>query len=200
MATSRKAVPRSGPQILLAQREIKIIAPDEQLEVFTPLGSCVSCIFFHPEIGAVLTHAKCPKSFGKHETGFYVDSSTEFAIQHFLQTEIPKKTWQVSLFGGGIIAPRFGKYTDIATIGWLNVIAALETLYEYRIALTGGNFAGFGGRKIHFFIDTGEVCLEKSRGLRQEMCVEDRTTAWLLLQEIQERLQAYRGISEINVM
>ncbi len=162
--------------------------PQEQIEIFTPLGSCVSCVFFHPVVGSVITHAKLPENDGKKEEEYYADSATQFAIDYFLQSGISHKEWRVKLFGGGIIAKSDGKIVDIGTMGWQNVIAALETLHKNRVSLSRGNFGGFGGRKIRFFADTGTVVLERVKKLHGGISVDSKTPVWLLLDSMKKRL------------
>ncbi len=94
----------------------------------------------------------------------------------------------MKLFGGGIIAKSDGKIVDIGTMGWQNVIAALETLHKNRVSLSRGNFGGFGGRKIRFFADTGTVVLERVKKLYGGISVDSKTPVWLLLDSMKKRL------------
>ena len=196
MAVSSLFIKSNTDQIFLRQGMTVKLAAHEKIEVFTPLGSCVSCIIFHPDRGSIITHAKFPwqESF-ENAPGEIVDVSTRSAIEHFERSDLPKKDWKVMLFGGGIIHYHPGEHYVYSGLGWQNIISALPVLQEKKLQLSVANFGGFGGRRLRFWNESGRVVCERIKGSYGGILVNSKTPAWLLLESMHKRLRKIRDLT-----
>jgi chemotaxis receptor (MCP) glutamine deamidase CheD len=177
-------------QVFLCQGQTLILAARERARIFTPLGSCVSCILFHRDVGAVITHAKYPhRGVLENPSSEIVDLSTRSAIEHFAQSDIPQKCWDVMLFGGGVMHHALEQHFQYSLLGWQNIISALNVLQEKQLPISFGHFGGFGGRRLKFWSATGHVVCERLLDSYGGISVSSTTPPWLLLESMNMRMQ-----------
>ena len=137
--------------------------------VTTVLGSCISVTMFNRrrKIGAIC-HGLMPertemRSSGRDNgDGFkYVDYSIKYMIDYFRSYGIGPSEIEVKLFGGADMFPAGEGDPKYLSVGKKNVITALSTLKREGMAVQSRDTGGIQGRKLHFYLHTGDVFLKK---------------------------------------
>ena len=139
----------------------------------------------------MVTHAKYPrqKDARNEPDDAIVECSMHSAIDSFTQSDIPKKYWDVMLFGGGIIHHMPGQLSLYGMLGWQNIISALHVFQKKNLLISSGNFGGFGGRRLHFWSATGQAKCKRLMNSYGGISVSSKTPAWLLLESMKTRVQ-----------
>ena len=142
---------------------------DQPGVVTTVLGSCVSVTMFNRRraVGAIC-HGLMPERTEKGRSGRdngngfkYVDYSIRYMIDYFRSYGIGPSEIEVKLFGGADMFPAGGRDQTHLSVGKKNVIAALSTLKQEGMAVHIRDVGGTQGRKLHFYLHTGDVFLKK---------------------------------------
>ena len=137
--------------------------------VTTVLGSCVSVTMFNRrrEIGAIC-HGLMPERTEMRHSGRddgdgfkYVDYSIKYMIEYFRSFGIGPSEIEVKLFGGADMFPAGEGDQKYLSVGKKNVMAALSTLKREGMAVHSRDIGGTQGRKLHFYLHTGDVFLKK---------------------------------------
>ncbi len=157
------------PVFFLKPGEVHI--DDQPGIVTTVLGSCVSVTMFHKKraVGAIC-HGLMPEWDGKRPRGRrsddglkYVDYSISYMTDYFRSLGIDVREIEVKMFGGADMFPVREGDQKYASVGKKNVMAALSTLTREGMAVQIRDVGGTQGRKLHFYIHTGDVFLKKLR-------------------------------------
>jgi chemotaxis protein CheD len=137
--------------------------------VTTVLGSCVSVTMFNRrrEMGAIC-HGLMPERTEKCSSGRdngdgfkYVDYSIKYMINHFRSVGIEPSEIEVKLFGGADMFPAGEGDQKYLSVGEKNLMAALSTLKREGMEVHSRDIGGTQGRKLHFYLHTGDVFLKK---------------------------------------
>ena len=137
--------------------------------VTTVLGSCVSVTMFNRrrEMGAIC-HGLMPERTEMRRAGRdngdgfkYVDYSIKYMIDYFRSYGIGPSEIEVKLFGGADMFPAGEGDLKYLSVGKKNVMAALSTLKREGMAVHSRDIGGTQGRKLHFYLHTGDVFLKR---------------------------------------
>lgn len=139
--------------------------------VSTILGSCVSVTMFHPGSGTgAICHGLLPRCGGKKSCdgtcldGFkYIDCSIKRMIRKFDALGINRVDIQVKIFGGSDMFGAGNPDVRSKTIGMENVMVAKTIIEKAGLRVAAFDTRGNQGRKILFFLHTGEVFLKRLR-------------------------------------
>ncbi len=137
--------------------------------VTTVLGSCVSVTMFNRRRGmGAICHGLMPERTAPRHSrrdnggGFkYVDYSIEYMIDYFKSCGIGSSEIEVKLFGGADMFPAGEGDRKYLSVGKKNVMAALSTLKREGMTVHSRDIGGTQGRKLHFYLHTGDVFLKK---------------------------------------
>ena len=91
----------------------------------------------------------------------YVDYSIKYMIDYFRSYGIGPSEIEVKLFGGADMFPAGEGDHKYLSVGKKNVMAALSTLKLEGMAVQSRDIGGIQGRKLHFYLHTGDVFLKK---------------------------------------
>ncbi len=137
--------------------------------VTTVLGSCVSVTMFNRrrEIGAIC-HGLMPEQTEKHRSGRnnddgfkYMDYSIKYMIDQFKSFGIEPLEIEAKLFGGADMFPKGEGDRKYLSVGKQNVRVALLTMEREGLTIQRRDIGGTQGRKLHFYIHTGDVFLKR---------------------------------------
>ena len=135
----------------------KVAIGQEQDELRTLLGSCVSIVLWHPQrkIGA-MTHIVLPnrkKSPEKSESDERFADEAWFSLVKKLSSKgIFPQDCVCKIFGGAQV---FGE--ELAEVGKRNLAAVRQLLHQYGVSIVSEHVAGTGYRDLRFNIQTGTV-------------------------------------------
>jgi len=152
---------------------------NHSIRVKTLLGSCVSIVFWHPQmkIGG-MSHIMLPeKRSGSPENNILIGKYAEDAVNLFLKEAKRAGTnvhdYQIKLFGGSNMFTTFEKKVSVeegfATdkrineIGYKNVLKARELLASLNLKIMSESTGGTKHRKIYLNIWNGEVWMEMKK-------------------------------------
>lgn len=135
----------------------------------TLLGSCIAIILYdknqklgslaHALLPTVANEKKIDDSFNPKK---YVDFLFEIQLKKFILKNIKPKDLVAKLVGGGNMFSE--KSNSNSHIGKKNTEKAIEMLGKYKIPIVSKDVGRHFGRKIEFFLETGEVKIYKSGG------------------------------------
>ena len=125
--------------------------------VSTVLGSCVSVTLFSRSacMGAIC-HAMLPSGTDQDQLR-YVDSAVEYIYVQLAAISGQSGGFEAKLFGGANVLVQGGNQQ--ASVGGLNVEAAMRAIEQLELKLISFDTGGEQGRKIFFYSGTGEVYL-----------------------------------------
>jgi chemotaxis protein CheD len=135
--------------------------------ISTVLGSCVSIIFWHPQllVGGMCHYMlperdiECRESDGAALDGRYADEAITLMQKKMAVVGAPLKEYQVKLFGGGNMFPGANKNRCIQ-IGTLNVQAARRLAQQHGFTCMAEQLGGIGYREVIFEVWSGEVLVK----------------------------------------
>jgi chemotaxis protein CheD len=127
--------------------------------VSTVLGSCVSVTLFSPSarMGAIC-HAMLPNG-ADHDPLRYVDSAVDYIYAQLAAISGQSGGFEAKLFGGANVLVQGANQQAAASVGCLNVEAAMRAIERLGLKLISFDTGGEQGRKIFFYSGTGEVYL-----------------------------------------
>jgi chemotaxis protein CheD len=106
--------------------------------------------------------SEVPRSGRDTGDGFkYVDYSIRYMADYFRSYGIGPSEIEVKLFGGAEMFPAGGDDQKYLSVGKKNVISALSSLKREGMAVHIRDVGGTQGRKLHFYLHTGDVYLKK---------------------------------------
>jgi chemotaxis protein CheD len=158
---------RKLPAIYLKPGELYI--NDHPGIVTTVLGSCVSVTLYSPRNrAAAICHGMMPRweeterDKGPHKERFkYVDYAIRYMMKVFRSFGLKPREIEVKLFGGANLFSSADDGGPRVPVGRQNVITALEVMEEEGLVLARKDVGGMQGRKLHFYLHTGEVFVKK---------------------------------------
>ena len=133
---------------------------DEQYQMRTMLGSCVSITLWHPfkRVGA-MSHFLLPTrgSFDKSEglDARYGDEAMDLMVHELSLMGVAAAQCQAKVFGGGNMFP--DHLRSIINVGQRNGEAALDMLNYYGVPIVSESLFGIGHRQIIFDVRNGDV-------------------------------------------
>ncbi len=134
---------------------------DKPAIVRTLLGSCVSVTFYNKRTHyAGIIHAMYPEYKPESDENplLYVDYAIRRLIENFSEKDINPEEIEVKLFGGGDVIKI---KRENHSIGYKNVLSALNTLKEFNLAITSVDVRNDFGRLLYFHTDSGKIYLKK---------------------------------------
>jgi chemotaxis protein CheD len=136
---------------------------DRHTRIRTVLGSCVSVVFWHPEIRAGgMCHFMLPSRNipAQIKDGRYADEAIELLLQNIDTLGAPRAQYQVKLFGGGDMFGNVASGNADISVGLKNIRAARSLIGAHGFQITHEHLGGSGHRVIRFDISSGEVQLK----------------------------------------
>lgn len=143
-----------------------IIFSDHPAVVTTVLGSCVSVVLHHPQLGiGAICHALLPTGECLADENLrYLDCSMLRMIGWFRRRGVALEELDVKLFGGADMWDF--QCTGQHSVGQQNIQAAFQLIQDTGLRLTASNVGGARGRKLYFYTHTGEVLLQYQNRLK----------------------------------
>jgi chemotaxis protein CheD len=131
----------------------------------TVLGSCVGITFWSERLGiGALCHPMLPRAPASTmyvgEGRRYVDFAIEEMARQIDRLGILRNELQVKLFGGGDVLP-VSEAATRATVGRLNIEAAIEVTEREGLSVLASSLGGNCGIHIQFDTRNGEVQLRR---------------------------------------
>jgi len=132
----------------------------------TVLGSCVGVTFRSERLGvSALCHPMLPRAPGHVRNAVsggrrYVDFAIEEMIWRLDKLGAERHELEVKLFGGGDVLP-VSLASRRATVGALNIDAALEVATRAGLRVVASSLGGIRGVHIQFDTRSGEVQLRR---------------------------------------
>jgi chemotaxis protein CheD len=141
----------------------------EPAVVVTVLGSCLSVTMFHRRRGlGAICHSLLPNFSGRKEwygeclEGLkYVDCAIQRMVRIFDRYKVQRGEIEVKYFGGADMFTRQTEGPDVVSVGRQNIFSAEKILNTEGLKLNVKDVGGIQGRKIFFYIHTGEVLLKR---------------------------------------
>ncbi len=157
------------PAVYLKPGEFSI--SDSPTIVTTVLGSCVSVTMFCPrlKLGAIchglLPNCKddgpCDNSCGNAFK--YVNCSIRLMLQKFREYGVSDNEIEIKLFGGADMFSPADEGRRSASVGKMNIQAAIKILDAEKLKVMKSDLGGMQGRKILFYTHNGTVLLKRVR-------------------------------------
>ncbi|MEN6473501.1 MAG: chemotaxis protein CheD [Syntrophaceae bacterium] len=133
--------------------------------VVTILGSCVSIVLFH-QVGrfGAICHAMqpsqpfygCPGPDVRHDLDS-VDGGLDWMLSEFAKRGLAMDKVEAKVFGGAAMLGGACDVVPFLAVGSRNLDAAFQAIRRKKIRLTAWDVGGKQGRKIIFYLGTGEV-------------------------------------------
>ena len=150
----------------------------ENHRIKTLLGSCVSFVFWHPQlkIGGMchfmLPENKSGITIKSNLNGKYADDAFDLFNNEILKNNTSHKEYVVKMFGGSnMFTQQEKQLTEIAEIkkrineiGNKNIEKGRELANKYKVTISGESTGGDKHRKIYFNVWNGEVWMETKKG------------------------------------
>jgi chemotaxis protein CheD len=137
---------------------------DRYTRIRTVLGSCVSLVFWHPDIQVGgMCHFMLPNRIrmhdGKNPDGRYADEAMIMLLREIDACGLPRKEYQVKVFGGGNM---FDEKTPVlgTRVGSQNINAARDLLEKHGFSITSEHVGSTGHRNVIFDVWSGKVWLK----------------------------------------
>lgn len=130
----------------------------------TVLGSCVSMVFWHPEllVGG-MSHYMLPSGkgyrAGRPLDGRYADEAVAMMMQEIEAVGAPHWEYQAKVFGGGDMFSCMPK-SAASQVGHRNVEAARRLMAEHGFSCVAEHLGGTGHRNVIFDIWSGHVWMK----------------------------------------
>lgn len=150
----------SAIDIFLRPGELDFV--DENFNLRTTLGSCVSIAIWHPlgRIGG-MCHFLLPEGKRSKDVplnGKYANQAFELLLGHVHKQGTKIDQYEVKLFGGGNMFPGFR--TTSPGVACRNIAAARRIVDQYRLKVTSESLGGVGHRNLVFEVATGAVWVQ----------------------------------------
>lgn len=135
---------------------------DEDYQVRTLLGSCISMTLWHParRIGAMshflLSHRGRVREAASDLDGRYGEESLLLMLRELAQMKVNPRECRAKIFGGGDMFPRQIRKNTLH-VGRRNGEAARALLQLHGIPIVSESLFGVGHRQIIFEIKSGDV-------------------------------------------
>lgn len=84
-------------------------------------------------------------------------------VQEFVDCGINLHETEAKIFGGSSVC---GINSSVKSVGERNTDTALKLIQKHRLRITGKSIGGTSGRRIYFLSDTGEIFLNRVKGLQ----------------------------------
>ena len=138
---------------------------ERNTRIRTLLGSCVSVVMWHERrlIGG-MCHYILPKRSGSPRTpldGRYAEDALELFMAKIREANTKPEDYQVKIFGGGNMFPKYRTREKCADVPCQNIVAARELIGRYGLNLVSENLGGVGHRQILFEIWNGHVWVRR---------------------------------------
>jgi chemotaxis protein CheD len=136
---------------------------DRHTRIRTFLGSCVSIVFWHPQLQkGGMCHFMLPgrNKAGENLDGRYADEAIALLLGHIERQGRPRQEYQVKLFGGGDMFPHKAGNSTLSGIGKRNICAARGLIAEHGLKVDKQHLGGHGHRVVSFDVASGEVLLK----------------------------------------
>lgn len=137
---------------------------DRNTRIRTVLGSCVSMVFWHPEllVGG-MSHYMLPRAdgggAGRSLDGRYAEDAMELMLQEMEAVGAPRQEYHVKVFGGGDMFSTTPK-TVASHVGRRNVEAARLLVARHGFTCVAEHLGGTGHRNVVFDIWSGHVWMK----------------------------------------
>nr|MBI3613053.1 chemoreceptor glutamine deamidase CheD [Nitrospirota bacterium] len=147
---------------------------DDEMIVYTVLGSCISVCIRDPVAGVGgMNHFMLPapknddvRTDAWGESGRYGSYAMELLINEILKRGGMKQRFEVKVFGGGKI------YNSDTDVGAGNAAWASRYLANEGLPPVSMDVGGPWPRKIYYFTDSGRVLMKKIRRIKNQTIVE----------------------------
>lgn len=140
---------------------------DRYTRLRTILGSCVSIVFWHPEllVGG-MSHFMLPsrpggRPMGAALDGRYGDEALALLLRESAGSGAHHREFRIRIFGGGDMFPQITKRRG-QNIGSANVELARHLVQVYGLNCVGTHVEGTGHRHLLFDVWTGRVALRQA--------------------------------------
>lgn len=137
---------------------------DTPTVVTTNLGSCVSVVFFSPQlrIGAIC-HGRLPQRTkggvwvpgNKKKCFEYMDCSIVYIIDFFKDLNIKRNKVVIEMYGGSNMFHQTSEEKN--SVGWQNIDISKRILNKHGLYVSVSDVGGYLGRKVIFNSQTGKV-------------------------------------------
>ena len=153
-------MPSKKPSVDIYLQPGELYFGDRRVRLRTLLGSCVSVVLWHPQrrLGG-MCHFLLPNRHRLPRAaldGRYGDEAIALLLQAGHAAGTRAEDYQLYLFGGGDMFPRFVRQPD-SSVGERNVEAARRLIDRHGLQLHGEHVGGCGHRKLSFDIYSGQV-------------------------------------------
>jgi len=133
---------------------------DRATRIRTVLGSCVSLVFWHPQmlVGG-MCHFMLPRRTREKNgrlDGRYADEAIELALREIRGCNTLPSDYKVKMFGGGNMFPGIAK-AEAGHVGSKNVLAARELVRRHGFDCVSEHVEGVGHRTLFFDVWSGVV-------------------------------------------
>jgi chemotaxis protein CheD len=155
------------PTIYLRSGEIYFT--DRPSVVITVLGSCVSVILFHRQLGlSSICHGSLPRCVNKrawcgvcHESAKFVECSLRTMVDRFKQSGVELRELETRIYGGACMFSTRPLAEGAISVGKQNITTAQKLIDREGLKVVSSDIGGVQGRKIVFNTATGEVMLKR---------------------------------------
>lgn len=150
----------SAIDIFLHPGELEFV--DENFNLRTTLGSCVAIVLWHPKrrLGGMCHYLlpEGPRRKAEPLTGKYANEAFELLLGHVHKQGTKIDQYEVKLFGGGNMFPRFT--TNYSGVACKNIEAARRIVAHHRLKVTAESLGGTGHRNLVFEVASGDVWVQ----------------------------------------
>lgn len=139
---------------------------DRYTRIRTVLGSCVSAVFWHPDLSVggmchyvLPTRGRALKAPGLD--GRYGDEAFGLLLKEIRASGLRAEDFRVRLFGGGDMFPDVRCRAEGKLIGQQNVEAARQLIQDHCLQCVGAHVEGIGHRHLLFDVWSGRVTMKR---------------------------------------
>ncbi len=134
-----------------------------EVRIRTLLGSCVSLVFWHPQLllGGMCHYMLPGRARGATHAldGRYADEAVELMLGEIRTSGTQLRDYQVRMFGGGDMFPGISR-AERGHVGMKNVVAARELMCRHGFGCVSEHVEGLGHRNLIFQVGSGQVALK----------------------------------------
>jgi chemotaxis protein CheD len=166
----------------------------QDTRIRTLLGSCVSIVFWHPDLCmGGMCHFMLPSRNMQTQTldGRYADEAMDLLMRDIDALGAPREEYQVKVFGGGDMFGNQAKDGKFINIGMKNILAAHSLLKTNGFQITSEHLGGNRHRFVVFEVWSGEVKMqyvpvgESMKALSQSRSSEDNEISYRAMYKTQ---------------
>jgi chemotaxis protein CheD len=124
---------------------------NKDISICTVLGSCISVLFYHPDIKfTALCHCMLPDSYKNDENNMkYISNVIPHIIEKIKQENIDINEFKICVYGGSSI--------NNSKIGNENINYTINLLNKYNLSITHKEIGGNVGRTLTFNTKFGNL-------------------------------------------